>query len=135
MSQTKIKSPRIQMNFFDLKTDWNPLFGSQRDSLKINFFFRLYYIICTDYCLRNSLRVKAHIKLTLNIIIVKCSLYIQYVKYNYFIMYIKKKKDIKNYELYVLVKLKNRTTVFSGIQGYKFFKNIKIWLYTRQGRY
>ena len=25
------------------------------------------------------------------------------------------KKDIKNYELYVLVKLKNRTTVFSGI--------------------
>ena len=39
MSQTRIKGPRIWRNFFDPRTDWNPLFGSQRDSLKIYFFF------------------------------------------------------------------------------------------------
>ena len=27
MGQTKIKSPRISGEFFDPKTDWNPLFG------------------------------------------------------------------------------------------------------------
>ena len=40
MSLTKIKSPRILMIFFYPKTDRNPLFGSQRDSLKICIFFQ-----------------------------------------------------------------------------------------------